>query len=167
MYVCAHAWNPVFYRLAKRHMSGTAHDTAVERTRHPAREKNYGCGSNQFFIISISIDWHVFSVFPDPEHQDSETTEMFAQSWSIYLKVAFPWRVGTTARFKVRSKKPNKYYLYKPFISVCTRGPISFLFFLACWQQPSASGRELEYVFTTLSNSQAKQEKKENVKNYK
>lgn len=155
----------VFYRLAKRHMSEAARD--VPSKEPVTQPRKIMAVALTIFIISISIDWHVFSSFPDPEHQDSETTEMFAQSWSIYLKVAFPWRVGTTARFEVRSKKPNKYYLYKPFISVCTKGPISFLFFLACWQQPSASGRELEYVFTTLSNSQAKQEKKENVKNYK
>lgn len=57
------------------------------------------------YHFHLFVEWHVFFSFHDPERQDSETTEMFAQSWSIYLKVAFPWRASATARFKVRSRK--------------------------------------------------------------
>lgn len=48
MCVHMHKIHSEFYRPAKRHKSEAARDAAVERTRHPAQEKSYGCGSDHF-----------------------------------------------------------------------------------------------------------------------
>lgn len=67
-----------------------------------------------FYHFHLFVDWHVFSSFPDPEHPDSETTEMFAQSWNIYLKVALPWRALLQPDSKSDQKKQTNTIFTSP-----------------------------------------------------
>lgn len=92
--------------------------------------------SSIFYRFHLFAEWHVFSSFHDPERQDSETTEMFAQSWSIYLKVAFPWRASARARFKVRSRKQTNAIFTSPSDRNNSKRPFrsSPIPVLASWQ---------------------------------